>query len=209
MRRIVSAAIALVMLAAMVYSGARLWALDEELKAEQSLHTELLRHKPAPAPGEGGPSLAALRAQNPDIVGWITVPFTNIDYPIVQAKDNDYYLRRDLNREPAKPGTIFMDCRCAGDGSGYSIIYGHNMKSGAMFGTLKRFEDKAFFDTHPGGRILFEDGWHTIEFYDFLTVRENDSEIYSIPQDSERIVVLSTCSYAFQGARMALLGKVI
>ena len=209
MKRIVSAALALIMLAVMCCSGARLWALNEETKAERSLHAELLRHKPDPAPGEGESPLAGLREQNPDIVGWITVPDTNIDYPIVQAEDNDYYLRRDLNGEPAKPGTIFMDYRCAGDGSGYSIIYGHNMKSGSMFGTLKRFGDRAFFDTHPGGRILFEDGWHTIEFFDFLTVRENDSEIYSIPQDSERIVVLSTCSYAFQGARMALLGKVI
>jgi len=160
-------------------------------------------------PGESENPLARLREQNPDIVGWITVPYTNIDYPIVQAKDNAYYLRRDLNGSSANPGTIFMDYRCAKDGSGYSIIYGHNMKSGAMFGTLGRFEDKAFLDAHPGGQILFEDGWHTIEFFDFLIVRENDSAIYSVPEISERIVALSTCSYSFRGARMVLLGKVI
>jgi len=230
MRKIISAAAALIMIAVMGYSGARLWALDEEMKAEQSLHIELLRQKPASAPGEGEASLAALRAQNPDIVGWIAVPYTNIDYPIVQAKDNDYYLRRDLNGESAKPGTIFMDCRCPGDGSGYSIIYGHNMKSGAMFGTLGRFEEKAFFDANPEGRILFEDGWHTIRFFAFLTVNERDSVLYGVPRKasfysdiaarathcreigltaSDRVVALSTCSYAFQGARMALLGKVI
>jgi len=208
-RRIVCAVLALGLLAAIVYSGARFWVLDEEIKAEQSLHKELLQYKPEPAPGGGENPLARLREQNPDIVGWITVPYTNIDYPIVQAKDNAYYLRRDLNGNIAKPGTIFMDCRCASDGSGYSIIYGHNMKSGAMFGTLARFEEKTFFDAHPGGRILFEDGWHTIEFFDFLIVRENDSAIYNIPETTQRTVVLSTCSYSFRGARMVLLGKVI
>jgi len=205
----ISAVLALGLLAAIAYSGARLWALDEEIKAEQSLHIELLQHRPEPAPEDGENPLARLRERNPDIVGWITVPYTNIDYPIVQAKDNAYYLRRDLNGGSAKPGTIFMDYRCAKDGFGYSIIYGHNMKSGAMFGTLGRFEDKAFLDAHPGGRILFEDDWHTIEFFDFRIVDENDSSIYSVPEFSERIVALSTCSYSFQGARMVLLGKVI
>jgi len=209
MRKFICAVLALGMLAVMGYSGSKLWALDEESKAERRLHTELLKHKPEPVPGDGKILLAKLREQNPDIIGWITVPFTNIDYPIVQAKDNRYYLRRDLNGDYANPGTIFMDYRCAGDGSGYSIIYGHNMKSGAMFGTLGRFADKAFFGAHPEGKILFEDGWHTIRFYDFLTVRESDSAVYGVPQHSERIVALSTCSYAFQGARMVLLGKIL
>ena len=208
MRRIISAVLALGLLAAIAYSGAKLWALDEEIKAEQSLHIELLRQKPAPIPKDQDNPLARLRKKNPDIIGWITVPYTNIDYPIVQAKDNSYYLHRDLNGAYAKPGTIFMDYRCAGDGSGYSILYGHNMKSGAMFGTLGRFGDKAFLDAHPGGRILFEDGWHTIDFTAFMTVRENDGEIYAVPQGSERAVALSTCSYAYQGARMVLLGRV-
>ena len=208
-RRIVSAVLALGLLAAIAYSGARLWALDEEIKAERSLHIELLQHKPEPAPGNGENPLTRLREQNSDIIGWITVPYTNIDYPIVQAKDNAYYLRRDLNGNIAKPGTIFMDCRCASDGSGYSIIYGHNMKSGAMFGTLARFGEKTFFDAHPGGRILFEDGWHTIEFFDFRVVNENDSAVYSVPETTERMVALSTCSYSFQDARMALLGKIV
>ena len=203
--------LAITMLAIMGYSGAKLWSLDEEIKAERRLHMELLQKKPDPA-GDGRTLLAELRKQNPDIIGWITIPYTNIDYPIVQGKDNSYYLRRDLNGEPAKPGTIFMDYRCAGDGSGYSIIYGHNMKSGAMFGTLGCYEDKAFFNAHPEGRILFEDGWHTLRFSDFLIVNERDSSIYSVPQNPTgegRAVALSTCAYVFQGARMVLLGEII
>lgn len=226
MRKTLCILLALGMAAVMCYSGAELLAIDEETKTERRIHAQFLEHKPEPA---GEDPLAQLRAQNPDIIGWITVPATNIDYPIVQAKDNLYYLRRDLKREPAAPGTIFMDCRSPGDGSGYSVIYGHHMKSGAMFGTLKRFGDKAFFDAHPEGQILFEDGWHTLRFFAFLIVGANDSVIYSVPQGEgflediagraihyretdaaggDRIAALSTCSYEFQGARMVLLGKI-
>jgi len=226
MRKFVCAVVSLGLLAVMGYSGARLWRLDEEIKAERSLHTQLLREKPAPEEPED--PLAQLRAQNPDIVGWITVPYTNIDYPIVQARDNDYYLRRDLNGEYATPGTIFMDCRCAPDGADYSILYGHNMKSGSMFGTLKRFGEKAFFDAHPDARLLLADGWHGLEFFAFLVVRANDGVIYGVPRspgffadvrararharaialgEGDRVVALSTCSYEFNGARMVLLGK--
>jgi sortase B len=123
-----------------------------------------------------------------------------------------------------------MDYRCAPDGDGYSILYGHNMKSGAMFGTLKRFEDKAFFEAHQEGRILLADGWHDIEFFAFLTVRQNDGVIYGVPRspdfyadvnrrarhiralalnENDCVITLSTCSYEFTGARMVLLGKVI
>jgi len=158
------------------------------------------------------------------------VPYTSIDYPFVQSKDNGFYLRRDLNGESAKPGTVFMDYRCAPDGTGYSILYGHNMKSGAMFGTLGRFEDPEFFAAHPEGSILLKDGWHTLQFFAFLVVRENDSLIYSVPPGetfftdvqrraeqyrdigaaaADRVVALSTCSYEFKGARMVLLGKIL
>ncbi|MCL2300259.1 MAG: class B sortase [Firmicutes bacterium] len=205
MKKAICAVLAIAMLAVMGYSGAKLLALDEEIKAERRLHIELLEKKPG---GEENP-LARLREENPDIIGWITVPYTNIDYPIVQGKDNSYYLRRDLNGEPARPGTIFMDYRCDGGGAGFSVVYGHNMKSGAMFGTLKRYEDKAFLAAHPEGKILFEDGWHTLRFFDFRVVNEKDS-LYDLPKEAggERVVALSTCSYAFQGARMVLLGKI-
>jgi len=229
MRRAVSALLAVGLLTVMTYSGTRFWALDKEIKSEEDLHRQVLQQKPAPENGPGESPLTALQAQNPDIVGWISVPYTNIDYPIVQAKDNDYYLRRDLNGDFAQAGTVFMDCRCAKDGDGYSIIYGHNMKSGSMFGTLKRFEEESFFNSHPEGRILLENGWYYIEFFAFLIVSHNDAIVYGQPQApdlmtylarqakhyrpsilaaEDRLVALSTCSYVFEGARMVLLGKI-
>lgn len=229
MRRGVTTMLALALLGLMAYSFMQFWAIDSETKAEENRHQQALKAKPAGAqPGED--PLAALQAQNPDIVGWITVPYTNIDYPIVQAQDNDYYLRRDLSGDAAQAGTIFMDWRSPGDGTGYSIIYGHNMKSGAMFGTLKRFEDREFFDSHPEGRILLADGWHTLEFFAFLIVPYDDAVIYGQPSSaglaeytarqakhhrphilspSDRLVALSTCAYVYEGARMVLIGKIV
>ena len=237
-RKIISGLLALCLLAVIGYSGARLWQIDTDSAAEQALHAQLLQHKPANQPAQefapAQPSpLEQLREQNKDIIGWITVPYTNIDYPFVQAKDNDYYLRRDLNGDYAVAGTVFMDCRSPKDGSGYSVIYGHHMKNGSMFGTLKRFKDKAFFDEHAGGSILLEDGWHMLQFFAFLTVSAGDSVIYGQPQGTagveallenvrqraeyyreigvtaaDRLVALSTCSYEYDGARMVLIGKI-
>ena len=237
-RKLLSALAALCLLAVIGYSGARLWRMDTEAAAERELHAQLLQHKPVPQE-EGQPPapvhpLERLQKKNKDIIGWITVPYTNIDYPFVQAKDNDTYLRRDLKGEYALAGTLFLDYRCPKNGAGYSILYGHNMKNGSMFGTLRRFEDKAFFDAHPEGSLLLEDGWHSLRFFAFLIVSSTDRVVYGQPQDDaqtralleevrrrakhyrendaapgDRLVALSTCAYNFNGARMVLIGKII
>jgi len=228
-RRCITAMLALALIAIMAYSFMQLWAIDSETQAEKDRRRQVLEKKPDQAqPGED--PLAALRAQNPDIVGWITVPYTGIDYPVVQAQDNDYYLRRDLNGDYALAGTVFMDYRSPKDASDYGILYGHNMKSGSMFGTLGRFEDREFFDAHSEGRILLEDGWHDIAFFAFLVVPHNDAVIYgqprspdfldyvvrqakhtrpSFPSANDRLIALSTCAYVYEGARMVLIGRIV
>ena len=77
--------------------------------------------------------------KNKDIVGWITVDYTSIDYPIVQGDDNEYYLNHTLTNKVNSSGWIFMDARNnIDDWDKNTIIYGHNLKNGSMFGTLKR-----------------------------------------------------------------------
>ena len=231
-RKIISGLLALCLLTVIGYSVARLWQIDTETAEESALHEQALQYKPAQDQSAEDPDpLAQLREQNPDIVGWITVPGTNIDYPFVQAKDNDQYLRRDLSGAYATAGTVFMDYRSPADGAGYSILYGHNMKNGTMFGTLKRFGEKEFFDAHPTGSILLRDGWHTLQFFACLIVGADDRIVYGQPMapdflanvsarathyregvsagPADRIIALSTCAYVFQGARMVLIGKIV
>ncbi|WP_416149960.1 class B sortase [Salipaludibacillus sp. HK11] len=83
---------------------------------------------------------------NQDIVGWITIDNTNVDYPVLQAKDNDYYLFRNYKKEETRAGSLFMDFR--NDSSEIprnTIVYGHNMRDGSMFGQLDKFLDEEFF----------------------------------------------------------------
>jgi sortase B len=91
----------------------------------------------------------ALKAINPDIVGWVMIPGTVINYPIVQAADNDFYLTHLFDRSPSDAGAVFLDSESAPDITGNNnIVYGHNLLDGSMFASLKSYQDKEFFDAH-------------------------------------------------------------
>lgn len=86
---------------------------------------------------------------NPDIVGWIKIEDTFINYPIVQASDNEYYLNRNYKKETEKAGSIFMDYRNdIANENNNTILYGHRMKDGSMFAQLSKFLDEEFFKKH-------------------------------------------------------------
>lgn len=77
-----------------------------------------------------------LKEVNSDVKGWISIPNTNINYPILQGNDNNYYLNRDINKEYNRNGSIFMDYRNHEFNDNNTIIYGHNMNTEAMFSDL-------------------------------------------------------------------------
>jgi len=227
MKKIVCIVLALVFIAVIGYSTYQIWGIRADYKEEADLHSAVLEYKPQ----EDGPvnqSVIDLQAKYPDTMGWLTIPNTKIDYPFVQAGDNDYYLRRDINGEYALAGTLFLDYRCPPDFSARNtIIYGHHMKNGSMFGTIKSFNDKAFFDANRHGTIYLPYETLALEFFAYLVIDPaTETEIYSpVPgddyldyikqnarhyreiqlTDSARVVTLSTCAYEFDDARMVLL----
>lgn len=93
-----------------------------------------------------------LLATNADVYAWIRVPGTNIDYPILQAstgKDDDFYLHHDIKKKYSFAGCIYTRRANRKDLSDrLTVLYGHNMINGSMFGTLRRFEDADFFKNH-------------------------------------------------------------
>ena len=172
----------------------------------------------------------ALKAVNEDIVAWIYIPGTKVNYPIVQASDNDYYLHRLLNGEYNVNGTIFMDYLNAPDFSdGNTLIYGHNMKSGYMFGGIVDYKKQSFYDEHPDVYLLTPDREYRLALFAGV-VLEYDAEVYQTQLTDEylntcrshstfasdvsvsaadKIVTLSTCSYEYENARYVVMGKLV
>ena len=167
---------------------------------------------------------------NSDIVGWLTIPDTRIDYPFVKAADNDYYLRRNVYRAQAAAGSLFMDSRCAEDFSDFNaIIYGHNMKNNSMFGEIKFFSERGFFDAHKSGTLYIKNNTFVLRVFAYMVVRANDGIIYNPAADRDEfysyvkenarqyqepstwgnVVTLSTCAYEYEGARMVLIAEII
>lgn len=92
---------------------------------------------------------AVLFEENPDFIGWITLPGTKIDYPVMSAPDKkDYYVKHNFHQEYSDYGVPFLQENCIVDISDNLLIYGHNMKDGSMFSGLEAYADKAFYEKH-------------------------------------------------------------
>lgn len=124
-----------------------------------------------------------LKDKNPDIFAWIKVKGTSIEYPIVQAKDNLYYLTHSLDKNYNSAGWIFADYRNKIDGTDKNlVIYGHNRRDGSMFGTLKDVLKKEWYDTSENQYITFETEDKT-EIYQVFSVYQIKAEDYYIKTD--------------------------
>lgn len=96
------------------------------------------------------PEYQSLFLKNQSLIGWIKMEDTNIDYPVMQTTNNDYYLTHNFDQQYDKNGSIFMDAGCdVINRSTNLIIYGHHMKSGNMFGQLDYYADETFYQKHP------------------------------------------------------------
>jgi len=228
---------------------ALLFALSLRMLAVGSLHlTELLREYAAgqetyeklieqvqatPAQSQATPppwpqiDFTALAEINPDIVGWIVIEGTDINYPIVQGEDNKYYLNHLFTDEKNRAGCVFLDSGNAADFSdANSVVYGHYLNDGTMFSPLLKYKQQDFYDAHPTGWLITPEGGYLIRFFSgFVSnVRgkawdKTPSETWAedlmeksrfsggpVPEPGDRFLTLSTCSYEFNNARFVLLG---
>lgn len=174
----------------------------------------------------------ALQAVNPDIVAWIYMEGTTINYPVVQGEDNSQYLDRLFDGTYNSSGSIFMDYRNAPDFSGrHTILYGHHMRNGSMFAVIADYVAQDLSKEYPFCQILTPEGNYKLEFFagyvddpnaDAWQLEFASDEEYGqwlewsaersafasavIPTAQDRVVTLSTCSYEFSDARCVLLG---
>ena len=121
----------------------------------------------------------ALKKSNSDTVGYIKVNNTNIDYVVVQAKDNNYYLNHNFNKEKNRAGWIFLDYRNKLDGSDKNtIIYGHNMKDGSMFETLSNVLQKWWYEDSNNYIVTFTTEEKTFMYQVFSTYDIKNEDYY-------------------------------
>ena len=179
--------------------------------------------------------LAELKKINPEIIAWIKIKDTNINYPVVQAKNNTKYLTRNYRGNFATAGSIFLDYRNNGFKDDFSLIYGHRMDGQRMFGGISLFEQKDYFDEHKSGVLYTEDGVYDLEISDFSIVDVDRTSIYNHDNnrnkrngtvihevhsfakqsrkveygDDDKIIVLSTCDKDSKHYRNVLLAKMV
>ena len=174
----------------------------------------------------------ALHAINPNVVAWIFIEGTNINYPVVQGKDNSYYLYRLFDGSYNGAGSIFMDYRNESDLSGRNtVLYGHHMQNGSMFNQITEYKDQAFYDAHPVCLVMTPDKNYKLEFFAGYVTDMNSQawklefasdEEYALwledatarstftgsvkPTAQDRVVTFSTCTYEYDDARYVLVG---
>ena len=178
-------------------------------------------------------SFEDLTALNADIIGWSYIDGTNINYPVVQGTDNDFYLTHLFDGTYNSSGCIFLDYRCAADFSDRNtIIYGHHMKNNSMFSALMAYKEQAFYDEHPTVLLVTPDAYLKVQLfsgyitdnYDRAWERDLDDAAHAVwlqdvaekslftpdctPAPEDGIVTLSTCTYEFEDAKFVLHGYI-
>lgn len=149
--------------------------------------SSLKRYKP------GSGNEIELQVLSDEVVAWLTIDGTNIDYPIMQAENNIKYLNLNPYGEYSLAGSIFMDCRCSSDFSDpYSVVYGHHMTQGLMFGALDAFADETYFDSHNKGTLTVDGEPISFKLVAFLATDANVDEIFNPTIDADMEAFLST-----------------
>lgn len=181
----------------------------------------------------------ALKKVNPDVQGWLYQKGTVINYPVVQGTDNDTYLHTRFDKQWSGGGTLFVDCRMEKAFKGFnSIIYGHHMKDGSMFRSIRGYtKEDGYYDKHKTLELATPHGnYHLVVFSAFLT-KATDEDTYKMTYDeaekqayidrawerselpitrdsvdvtkNDRLVTLSTCAYDYEEARYIVMCKMV
>lgn len=181
----------------------------------------------------------SLLTVNPDVRGWITIPGTDLSLPVLQGEDNEFYLDHDFYKEKDRHGSIFAD-----SGTDLAVfqpntvLYGHHMRDGSMFGQLEHYADEAYYREHPAftfdscienrtyeilAVVKVSLGDETFRYYDYKNMTEEAEfeeyyqqikarSLYEIPvtaQYGDELVTLCTCDYSVQYGRLLVIGRKI
>ncbi len=150
--------------------------------------------------------LSELFSQNSDCIGWLCIPDTAINYPVMHTPENaQKYLRRNFYGEYSQSGVPFLDARCS-LGNTNLIIYGHNMKNGTMFSDLGKYLDDTFLGEHPTIELQTADGVQHFTVIEVLKTDIHDKWYERISlEDGRQYLVLSTCYGSAKSGRLLII----
>ncbi len=181
----------------------------------------------------GNVDFAKLENLNEDVVAWLYYKDTKINYPIVQGTDNNKYLSTRFDGNYSAGGTLFVEYSIKKPFNHFNtVVYGHHMRDGSMFGDLKKLKDEDYAKEHPRFELITKKGKYHLDIWAFLN-EPADCPLYNTNIDSEeqrqkyiddvgklaqyrtdvkvkpsdKLVVLSTCAYEYEDARYIVIGK--
>lgn len=173
--------------------------------------------------------LKKLKLKNPDTIAWLEIPGTKINYPIMQSKDNVFYLRKNFNKKYSVSGSVFADYRNSPEFNDQNtVIYGHNMKDGSMFYDVTLLKSQDFFNRNHKIYVTLDNKLLEYEIFSvyetkkdynyrapkydelYFESRLNEFKRKSVVKtstevdSSSKLLTLSTCSYTFYDARFVV-----
>ena len=177
---LITLVVTLAFLLAGTYAAFALWDNNTVYAAAENVQAEMLQLKPEiDLQQGGGASFEDLLAINQDVRAWITLDHTSIDYPILQGATNLTYINTNVYGEFALAGSIFMDTRSDGSFKDhYSLLYGHDMIEGRMFGDLSLYKDEKFFQEYSTGKLILPDRTYDLTVYAVLVLQSSDDAIF-------------------------------
>jgi len=201
---------------------------------------DLLQYRPVPADTEENAlnGFETLLRLNPDTVGWISIDGTNINYPVMQGKNDLEYSNKDIYGNSSLTGSIYLASENdRGFHDWYHLIYGHHMDNGAMFGDIDKYQDADFFYSHQKGLLQTPQGDYEIKIFACILtdsyqeiiyhVASKDISVYpelmhyiqehSVNYDDKyaesaekaNLLALSTCSDANTNGRIVLFADIV
>jgi len=228
-KSIINNTVLVVFVLMIAFAGYALWDSKQLHKSAGKSVYEVYK----PTAANGGKTFKELQVINDEVIGWLTVYGTNIDYPVTQAPNNEKYVNTNAEGRYSLSGAIFLDANNSKDFSDFnSIIYGHHMAKKVMFGEIGEFSDRNVFDANKYGNLYFDGKDHGLEFFAFVHADAYDHSIFSPNRKEDarqtylfnllaksmylrdvgvsiddRIVLLSTCSADSTNGRDILVAK--
>ena len=193
---------------------------------------------PTPSPKVANPKFDELLERNKDVIGWIYIENTKIDYPVLHDGTNDYYLAHDIDGNKTVAASIFMDATNVKKRDNYNtLLHGHNMKNGSMFADVARYKNESFFRDQRHSIIYFdtlydEMVWEVFSVYvvdadtefmytnfispdSFLNMAKfwQERSFHKVEElvliESDRVLTLNTCSYETGNSRTLVHARLI